>query len=129
MTPAATSPSSAGASPSHEAMREVSQPATVAIRMVEVLRALADPVRLEIIQRLAVTGEESCYAIGGGLDVHRTTLSHHYRVLREAGATWTTVKGRSRLVRLHRGDLEVLFPGLLDPVLNGVRRTHPAVEG
>ncbi|MCX5434607.1 metalloregulator ArsR/SmtB family transcription factor (plasmid) [Streptomyces sp. NBC_00257] len=110
-------------------MREVSQPATEAIRMVEVLRALADPVRLEIIQRLAMTGEESCNAIGGDLDVHQTTLSHHYRVLREAGVTWTTVKGRSRLVRLRRDDLDALFPGLLDSVLNGARRTHPAVEG
>ncbi|MFD7455796.1 MULTISPECIES: ArsR/SmtB family transcription factor [unclassified Streptomyces] len=106
-------------------MREVSQPATEAIRMVEVLRALADPVRLEIVQRLAVTGEESCNAIGGDLDIHQTTLSHHYRVLREAGVTWTTVKGRSRLVRLRRDDLDVLFPGLLDSVLNGARRTHP----
>ncbi|GAA2309407.1 MULTISPECIES: ArsR/SmtB family transcription factor [Streptomyces] len=107
-------------------MREVSQPATEAIRMVEVLRALADPVRLEIIQRLAVTGEESCNAIGGDLDVHQTTLSHHYRVLREAGVTWTTVKGRSRLVRLRRDDLDALFPGLLDSVLNGARpRTRP----
>jgi DNA-binding transcriptional ArsR family regulator len=110
-------------------MREVSQPATEAIRMVEVLRALADPVRLEIIQRLAVTGEESCNAIGGGLDVHQTTLSHHYRVLREAGITWTTVKGRSRLVRLRRDDLDTLFPGLLDSVLNGARHTPPAAEG
>ncbi|MFJ5720838.1 ArsR/SmtB family transcription factor [Streptomyces sp. NPDC093149] len=109
-------------------MREVSQPATEAIRMVEVLRALADPVRLEIIQRLAMTGEESCNAIGGDLDVHQTTLSHHYRVLREAGITWTTVKGRSRLVRLRRDDLDTLFPGLLDSVLNGARNTHPAVE-
>ncbi len=110
-------------------MREVSQPATDAIRMVEVLRALADPVRLEIIQRLAVTGEESCNAIGGDLDVHQTTLSHHYRVLREAGITWTTVKGRSRLVRLRRDDLDTLFPGLLDSVLNGARHPRPATEG
>lgn len=110
-------------------MREVSQPAAESIRMVEVLRALADPVRLEIVQRLAVTGEESCNAIGGDLDVHQTTLSHHYRVLREAGVTWTTVKGRSRLVRLRRDDLDALFPGLLDSVLGGARRTHPAVEG
>ncbi|MGW0819238.1 ArsR/SmtB family transcription factor [Streptomyces viridiviolaceus] len=109
-------------------MREVSQPATEAIRMVDVLRALADPVRLEIVQRLAVTGEESCNVIGGDLDVHQTTLSHHYRVLREAGVTWTTVKGRSRLVRLRRDDLDALFPGLLDSVLNGARHTRPAGE-
>ncbi|MFJ8746761.1 ArsR/SmtB family transcription factor [Embleya sp. NPDC127516] len=110
-------------------MREVSQPATGAIRMVEVLRALADPVRLEIVQRLAVTGEESCNAIGSDLDVHQTTLSHHYRVLREAGVTWTTVVGRSRLVRLRRDDLDALFPGLLDAVLEGSCRTQPAGEG
>jgi DNA-binding transcriptional ArsR family regulator len=107
-------------------MREVSQPATEAIRMVEVLRALGDPVRLEIIQRLAVTGEENCTAIGGDLDVHQTTLSHHYRVLREAGITWTTVQGRSRLIRLRRDDLDTLFPGLLDSVLNGAGRQRPA---
>uniref|UniRef100_A0AAU2UZX5 ArsR family transcriptional regulator n=1 Tax=Streptomyces sp. NBC_00003 TaxID=2903608 RepID=A0AAU2UZX5_9ACTN len=109
-------------------MREVPQPATEAIRMVEVLRALADPVRLEIVQRLAVTGEESCNAIGSDLDVHQTTLSHHYRVLREAGVTWTTVQGRSRLVRLRRDDLDALFPGLLDSVLNGVRPLRFAAE-
>lgn len=110
-------------------MREVSQPATEAIRMVEVLRALADPVRLEIVRRLAVTGEESCNTIGADLDVHQTTLSHHYRVLREAGVTWTTVKGRSRLVRLRRDDLDALFPGLLDSVLNGARHAYPAAGG
>ncbi|MBL1102453.1 ArsR/SmtB family transcription factor [Streptomyces coffeae] len=110
-------------------MREVSQPATEAIRMVEVLRALADPVRLEIVQRLAMTGEESCNAIGGDLDVHQTTLSHHYRVLREAGVTWTTIQGRSRLVRLRRDDLDALFPGLLDSVLNGDRHPRPAAGG
>jgi DNA-binding transcriptional ArsR family regulator len=106
------------------AMREVSQPATEAIRLVEVLRALADPVRLEIVRRLDQMGEDACNAIGGEIDVHQTTLSHHYRVLREAGVTWTTVQGRSRLVRLRRDDLDALFPGLLDSVLIAERRTR-----
>ncbi|MFI6789682.1 ArsR/SmtB family transcription factor [Nonomuraea sp. NPDC050383] len=105
-------------------MREVSQPATEAIRLVEVLRALADPVRLEIVRRLDQMGEDACNAIGGEIDVHQTTLSHHYRVLREAGVTWTTVQGRSRLVRLRRDDLDALFPGLLDSVLIAERRTR-----
>ncbi|AKH82803.1 ArsR family transcriptional regulator [Streptomyces sp. CNQ-509] len=108
-------------------MREVSQPAAEAIRMVDVLRALADPVRLEVVLRLAATGEESCTAIGGDLDVHQTTMSHHYRVLREAGVTWTTVRGRTRLVRLRRDDLDSLFPGLLDSVLNGAAASDDAV--
>lgn len=107
-------------------MREVSQPAAESIRMVDVLRALADPVRLEVVLRLAGTGEESCNAIGGDLDVHQTTMSHHYRVLREAGVTWTTVQGRTRLVRLRRDDLDERFPGLLDSVLNGAEPAHGA---
>ncbi|MFE2945829.1 ArsR/SmtB family transcription factor [Embleya sp. NPDC059267] len=82
-------------------------------------RAPADPVWLEIVPRLAVTGQESCNTIGGDLDVHQTTLSHHYRVPREAGITWTTIQGRSRLVRLRHHDLDTLFPDLLDSVLNG----------
>ncbi|MGW4411283.1 ArsR/SmtB family transcription factor [Nonomuraea sp. NPDC004702] len=104
-------------------MREVSQPATEAIRLVEVLRALADPVRLDLVQRLDRMGEDHCNAIGADIDVHQTTLSHHYRVLREAGVTWTTVQGRARLVRLRREDLDTLFPGLLDSVLAAQRRT------
>ncbi|MFB4271559.1 ArsR/SmtB family transcription factor [Nonomuraea sp. GTA35] len=74
--------------------------------------------------RAGEMGEDACNAIGGKIDVHQTTLSHHYRVLREAGVTWTTVQGRSRLVRLRRDDLDTLFPGLLDSVLIAERRTR-----
>jgi DNA-binding transcriptional ArsR family regulator len=111
-----------------QAMREVSQPTRDAIRLVDVLRALADPVRLELVQRLERTGPENCTAAGEELDVHQTTLSHHYRVLREAGVTWTTIEGRTRLVQIRRDDLDGLFPGLLDAVLAGARRPRTTAD-
>ncbi|MEU6948620.1 helix-turn-helix transcriptional regulator [Streptomyces sp. NPDC046316] len=98
-------------------MRDVTQPATEEIRLVEVFHALADPVRLQIVAQLADKGRDSCSAVGESIDVHRTTMSHHYRVLRESGVTWTEIEGRTRYVSLRRKDLDARFPGLLDAVL------------
>ena len=102
------------------------QPPTEQIQLVEVLHALADPVRLQIVARLAECGRETCSGIGEGIDVHRTTMSHHYRVLRESGVTWTTVQGRTRYVSLRREDLDARFPGLLDVVLTYLRQSAAA---
>ncbi|GAA2425787.1 ArsR/SmtB family transcription factor [Streptomyces macrosporus] len=107
-------------------MRELTQPAVDDIKLVDVLHALADPVRLHIVARLADEERESCSGISEGVDVHRTTMSHHYRVLRESGVTWTTVEGRTRYVSLRRDDLDARFPGLLDAVLDQLRRSRPA---
>ncbi|MFD0417706.1 ArsR/SmtB family transcription factor [Streptomyces sp. NPDC127108] len=102
-------------------MRTLTQPTKDEIKLVEILHALADPVRLAILARLAESGRESCSGISETIDVHQTTMSHHYRVLREAGLTWTTVEGRSRYVSLRRDDLDERFPGLLDAVLTPLR--------
>ena len=48
-----------------------------------VLHALGDPVRLGIVRQLAREGETSCAALNGGRS--KSTMSHHFRVLREAG--------------------------------------------
>ncbi|MEJ3654289.1 helix-turn-helix transcriptional regulator [Actinomycetes bacterium KLBMP 9759] len=101
-------------------MREPWEPATADIELPQVMHALADPARLEIVARLAAVGGESCSGTCAGIDLHKSTLSHHYRVLREAGVTHTTIEGRSRLVRLRRDDLAARFPGLLDAVLAAV---------
>lgn len=92
------------------------------INLVDVLHALADPVRLRIIAKLALDGTESCSAISEGVDVHRTTMSHHYRVLRESGITWTTIEGRTRYITVRRDDLNARFPGLLEAVLTAEGR-------
>lgn len=102
-------------------MRELTQPATEEIKLVEVFHALADPVRLQIVAQLAAKGRDSCSGVGETIDVHRTTMSHHYRVLRESGVTWTEMEGRTRYVSLRCKDLESRFPGLLDAVLAQLR--------
>ena len=97
------------------------QPATREIDMLEVLKALADPVRLLIVQKLADTDYLSCSVVNDDLEVHKSTLSHHYKVLRESGVTSTLKNGRGRDIRLRREDLDVRFPGLLDGVLAGTK--------
>ena len=98
--------------------RKLPQPAREAIEIVTVLQALADPVRLEIVRELAGESEpRSCALEEYDVDITAATLSHHWRVLREAGLTTTTVEGRRRWIVLRRDDLQARFPGLLDAVL------------
>ncbi|KAB2340592.1 ArsR/SmtB family transcription factor [Actinomadura rudentiformis] len=105
-------------------MRELPHPPAENITLAQLMHALSDPARLEIVARLA-DGDENCAPLGTGIELHKSTLSHHYRVLREAGLTRTIVDGRTRLIRLRRDDLDTLFPGLLDAVLNALR-SQPA---
>jgi len=76
---------------------------------------LSDPLRLAIAKRLAVQPDCPCSRLGGS--VSKSTLSHHLKVLREAGVTHTRVVGTTRLVSLRTAELEERFPGLLDSVL------------
>ncbi|MGW3075726.1 ArsR/SmtB family transcription factor [Kitasatospora sp. NPDC001132] len=94
------------------------QPATADIELVTVLHALGDPVRMTLLLSYADGGEHSCDPRGLGLEhLHKSTVSHHMRVLREAGVTTTRVAGRNRFVSLRRADLDARFPGLLDALL------------
>jgi DNA-binding transcriptional ArsR family regulator len=100
-------------------VREIHHPARAEIDLPGVLHALSDPARLEIVRELDRRGEESCTALG--IRVAKATLSHHFRVLREAGVIRTRAAGTARISRLRREDLDELFPGLLDAVLLQVR--------
>lgn len=80
-----------------------------------VLRALGDPVRLELVRRMASHGEERC--LPADLRVAKSTLSHHWRILREAGISHTRPEGKARWMSLRRAELDARFPGLLDAVL------------
>ena len=93
------------------------QPALSDIELLPVLQALADPVRLQLIAILDEEGSVSCGFVLKKLHLHKSTLSHHWKVLREAGVTTTTIRGRERWVTLRRDDMDQRFPGLIDLVI------------
>jgi DNA-binding transcriptional ArsR family regulator len=89
-------------------------PAIDDVELVDVLRALADPIRLQIVRVLADGDPHSKSAPDWGFDVHKSTLAHHFKTLREAGVTLTIVDGRTHFIQLRRDELDARFPGLLD---------------
>ncbi len=92
-----------------------------------VLNALADPIRLSIVAELAVTDDRECGTFQ--VSVTKSTLTHHFRVLRESGVIATTKSGTRSLNRLRRVELDQAFPGLLDAVLSGSRTALAADAG
>jgi DNA-binding transcriptional ArsR family regulator len=91
-------------------------PARDDIDLVEVLAALGDPVRMQLVRILdAADGAICCAEIP--IPVSKSTGSHHLKVLREAGVVTAQVEGTRRYYTLRRDDLEARFPGLLESVL------------
>jgi len=96
-------------------LRTAGQPERGELELAAVLHALSDPVRLQIVGGLSDGAERACGSFG--LPVTKSTCTHHFRVLREAGVIHQRQDGTSRLNSLRRDDLEARFPGLLDTVL------------
>ncbi len=82
-----------------------------------VLSALADPLRRQVVMELtqAPAGtERTCASFG--LPVSKATLTHHFRVLREAGLIRQVDRGNTRAATLRREEIDRRLPGLLDLV-------------
>lgn len=92
-------------------------PAREEIELAAVLHALSDPMRLRIVAALAEGEERACKSID--LPVVKSTCTHHFRVLREAGVIRQRLESTTKLNSLRRADLEARFPGLMDAILRG----------
>lgn len=97
---------------------ELVHPAPDQLRLVDVLHALADPTRLTIVRTLQESGERVCGAFP--VTVAPSTLTYHFRVLREAGVVRQRETGKHRWTALRQDDLEARFPGVLDTILRSV---------
>ncbi|MBD2678243.1 MULTISPECIES: helix-turn-helix transcriptional regulator [Nostoc] len=100
-------------------MRFLYHPDRKNISLPGVLYALGDPVRLEIVRLLASEGEQCCARFD--FAIAKSTMSNHFKILRESGIVFTRKEGTHHINILRREDLEMLFPGLLDAVLKAAQ--------
>jgi DNA-binding transcriptional ArsR family regulator len=99
---------------------DVIHPEVAELSLPKVLAALADPARLATVRTLARVGESPCGQIqhDAGLEVSKSTMSHHLRILREAGIVHSRVQGARRMLTLRQDDLDARFPGLIGAILH-----------
>jgi len=91
------------------------------VELVDVLRTLGDPIRLQILRVLADgLPHPKSMQEWGDIGVQKSTMSHHFKTMREAGLTETLIDGRSHAIRLRRQELDERFPGLIESLLRSV---------
>ncbi len=96
-------------------LEPIAHPGRDELELPAVLHALSDPMRLRIVVGLARGDARSCRSFE--LPVTKSTCTHHFKVLRDAGVIHQRQEGTARLNTLRRDDLDARFPGLLDTIL------------
>jgi DNA-binding transcriptional ArsR family regulator len=86
----------------------------------QVLAALADPVRLEMVRRMSELGGPVACALLYE-DISKSTASHHFKILREAGITERIVISGQAHQRLRLDELESQLPGVVTAVVSAAR--------
>ena len=82
----------------------------------DVLAAIADPVRLEMVRRLRRDGTPvACAQLYSGIS--KSTASHHFKILREAGITERNTIGGKVHQSLRLDEVERVYPGILSSIL------------
>lgn len=100
--------------------RQYSHPDEQEVSLARVLFALSDPIRLSMVQALANHKRLNSIDLGPGMA--KSTVTHHTRILREAGVTYTQPEGRNCWISLRHDLLNKKFPGLLESVLQAVEQ-------
>lgn len=88
------------------------------ITLAGLLSALSDPVRLCIFAKLMQKeGVLSCSEASPCPSIPKSTLSHHFRILRESGLIRTTKQGVEHRNTVRVDEINARFPGLLKTLL------------
>ncbi|MCX7711573.1 MAG: ArsR family transcriptional regulator [Clostridia bacterium] len=99
-------------------MRELFQPSSEQFNLSTILGALGDPIRLRMVKFLAENGENNCSSFD--IDLQKSALSHHFKVLRESGLINVRIEGKQRFLSIRTVELESRFPGLLDAIIKNI---------
>ena len=93
------------------------EPAAEELRLDIVMGALADPLRLTIVRKLLLESDSYDHTCGWfGFGRQKSSLTHHFKALREAGLIRQRQYGLERRSRVRAEELDARFPGLLNLV-------------
>jgi DNA-binding transcriptional ArsR family regulator len=101
---------------------DLAVPPIAEVDLGQVFRALSDPLRRAVVAELAADPtdrERACSSFS--MPVAKSTKTHHWRALREAGLVVQRDAGNGTFVRLRRAEFERRFPGLLDTLTSLTR--------
>lgn len=104
--------------------RTFSHPNVDDLQIGDVLAALADPYRRQIVRQLA-DGPHVQTCTQFALPVGKSTQTYHFRILREAGLIQQHYVGTAIHNALRETDIATRFPGLLDAVIAAERARNP----
>lgn len=94
------------------------QPDLADVRLEHVMSVLGEPIRLTILHKLLSSSDEWDHPCAWfGFDRPKSTLSHHYKVLREAGLITQRQYGLERRSRVRVEEIDERFPGLIQLLL------------
>lgn len=92
-------------------MKQAYSPNLKKMPVSQIFAALSDPVRLNIISLLLEEGELSCGQCT--IELPKSTMSHHFKVLREAGLIQRREEGKMHFISLRKDELEERLPGIV----------------
>ena len=101
-------------------MRPLIHPSIEDVTLEGILHALSDPVRAAIYAQLAVSeGAATCSALAAVSDreIPKSTLSQHFRALREAGLVRSERAGVEMRSQTRCMEIEQRFPGLIPAIM------------
>lgn len=102
-------------------MRKIQHPNIDQVELTDIMHALADPTRLEIVALLANAGKQmTCGEIN--LNRPKSSMSHHFKILRAAGLVETLIEGTEHMNSLRVEEIEQKFPGVLNAVIKAIAK-------
>ena len=96
-------------------MKAVTHPHVQDLDLAKVFQALSDPVRLRLVRMLAAEKDLPCGALCLGRP--KSSMSHHFKIMIDAGLLRVDVVGNVHINNLRLKDLESRFPGLMTAIL------------
>src|ERR1700677_202973 len=102
-------------------MKNLNHPSKDDISIFAILYALSEPLRFAIVEQLANGEEMTCGGFKLPCVKGKSTMTHHFKVLRDAGLINTRVDGREHYTSLRRQDIEERFPHLLEVLVKAFK--------